>query len=506
MYYTVPGGPLSGSSTIAPDRITQSKQYPFLEYCSQYWSEHMLKAVTTFETQKVAAQVGPLQQLLELSKLFLQSKSIVTTWIEASWMFGRNPTIINAEKQMHEISLLTKLLDNEDRLACAFRGSMQSLGQLSEDLNRLNKAWGKVLQQTPNEIWEPSISGFMKSKFWVTVEGSKLTPLESGKSDEQSFFCVKSQVSADETKVGIVKVQPPDASSMNLISSKHSANGLYLLESSDEPIWRVRYELWSLESKSMIMCESFQVPTSMVPFSYMYKDNGTDDHIQTLEFLFPTSLSSNLRHASFLNIVGSIVRDTYHSTATQTPDLKSKPEMVRSVLDISLKTDPALCGTFNFDWSKFHTGFSTHMSESGEFLLVLHMLPGENHGQILNVDDITQMKLWFVRIYRNSNFDSGLGPTYSLISTIAFIPDRISRIKDRPFTFHPTLPLLSFVSGRTAWIERRDKHFGYSILTIGSSKLEVPGESVHLKNSLTFQKPAKGSLSVIWYFGCKGSI
>jgi len=500
MYYTIPAQPLSGSAQIAPDKSVQGKRYPFLEYCSQYWSEHMLKVITIVEVQGVTAEVGPLQHLLDLTKSFLHSKNIVTTWIEASWMFGRRPNIVNGDEQIRKILTPVKLSRMDDRLAESFQCSLQSLGKLSEDLNRLNKAWGKVLGQTPNEIWNPSISAFLKSKFWVTVGGSKLTPFESSESGEQSFVCIKSQISADGTEVGIVKVQPPGVSQPSVVRGVSSKSGSYPQVSPEEPIWRVRYELWSLVSRSMIMRSSFQVPGSMVPFSYMYEGNGADDGMQALEFVFPTSLSSNLRHASFLNLVASLVRDEPYAAAAQTSDMRERPKMRLSMLNISLKTEVASCGTFNFDWSRFHSGFSTHMSESGEYLLVLHTLLPDDCRQILKIDDITRANIWFVRIYRNENFDSGLGPCYSLVSAIAFKPDQISQIKDRPFTFHPTLPLLVFVSGRTVWIERMDEVFGVSILTIGTSKLGQLGSSV------TFQRPAVGSLSVIWNFSRRGNI
>jgi hypothetical protein len=166
----------------------------------------------------------------------------------------------------------------------------------------------------------------------------------------------------------------------------------------------VQYEVWSVESKTVVLRSSFHVPGSMVPFSYMYGKPGSTTAKHTLDFIFPTSLSSDLRHASFLNLVGSFVSVEVEEAQFHNPP---RLKMQLQVVDIALKTDSALCGTFNcYDWTKFHRGFSTQISESGEYLLVLNMLLADEWPHIVGVDDITEAKAWFVRIYRNENFNT----------------------------------------------------------------------------------------------------
>jgi hypothetical protein len=76
-------------------------------------------------------------------------------------------------------------------------------------LKDLNDSWADVLRSTPNEIWEPSVSAFIKSPFWMAVAGAKLTPLVSKLGDANKFICVKSQVSSSGLEVCVIKVWPP---------------------------------------------------------------------------------------------------------------------------------------------------------------------------------------------------------------------------------------------------------------------------------------------------------
>ncbi|KAI9152175.1 hypothetical protein HJFPF1_09400 [Paramyrothecium foliicola] len=174
-----------------------------------------------------------------------------------------------------------------------------------------------------------------------------------------------------------------------------------------------------------------------------------------------------------------------------------------------------------FDWCTFHPGFWTQLPELGEFLLVLNILPTGGKKQSCNSKDMPRAKMWFLRIYRNNAFGQGQGPCFTLLSSISFIPDEITELKDKPFRFHPHLPLLAFTSGPTAWNERKDQEIGVSILKF--SELEGEAKSFanlsfvrnykgsnepHLMPNLmhpTFQQQSRRARTVLWNFDKKGS-
>jgi hypothetical protein len=149
------------------------------------------------------AQRKHFTELLELTAMVPASRETVTTWIESSWTFERSPCIISRQSEANEILHIHRSDDS-------VRRNIHNLGKLSGDLEHLSREWRHVLKDSPNEIWEPSISGFLESKFWITARGSKVTMLiPNGSKHDDGFICVKSQVPADGTEIGTIKVKPP---------------------------------------------------------------------------------------------------------------------------------------------------------------------------------------------------------------------------------------------------------------------------------------------------------
>ncbi|KAL9077530.1 MAG: hypothetical protein Q9157_003359 [Trypethelium eluteriae] len=486
--HTVGVGPLSGTGHTSLDEQALAHQYPLLNYASEYLFEHMLKAVSTIGGQSANSDVCMLLPLLGLARSFLTSKKIISTWIEACWTFGRKPRISEIEDRLGDLNISERHSKLDRATIELLRQGIESLSRLAEDLTQLNHEWGKVLAETPNEIWEPSITAFLRSDFWVSVDGTKLYPLSS--SNQSQFVCLNSRNSIDGKEAAIIKVQPPAYDPLSSVSTTQT-------------VWKVRHEIWILKSMTIRACTSFQVPSSMVPFSYIWeeKDDLQDDE-PILEFLCPTTISSDLRHLTFLNIAGTLV-DEYVFSSNASKVLGQRPKMQLQTIDVSLETDREICGTFNFDWSAFHNGFWTHMSDSGKYFLVLSLLPANQSQQVNNSTDVPSAKIWFVRVYQNEDYAGQEGPSFKLMSSIAFIPDRITALKDRPFTFHPELPLLVIASGRTAWIERTDREMGVHILNIANPVAERDERPSYQRSP--FQKPPTGALTLIWNFSHKGS-
>ena len=59
---------------------------------------------------------------------------------------------------------------------------MYSLDRMRKDLERLVTHWGHILQDKPNEIWEPSVPAFLQSPFWVGTTEATLSTIGSSRS------------------------------------------------------------------------------------------------------------------------------------------------------------------------------------------------------------------------------------------------------------------------------------------------------------------------------------
>ena len=492
LYLTVKHRPLAGSSQVSLDRPVLSKQYPFLDYVSQYWSKHMLEAVKSLDPARhsITTQRKQFTELLELTAAVLGSQETITTWIESSWSFGRIPSIISREPEVNKILYIHR----SDEFV---RRNINTLRKLSEDLARLSREWGHVLKDSPNEIWEPSISGFLESNFWVTAKGSEVTMLKPNiVKHGEGFICIMSQVSVDGTEIGTIKVKPPRRTTgiiVDLDAECNPEDGV----SMEDPIWRVRYEIWQLNPHKLKICTSFHVPASMVPFPYIYKKPDVEAEEVNLQFIFPTSLSADLRHASFLNIAGTLIHGESgnNEEGQPGPTVPVRPRMQLQVIDFTLEPEDPFFRSLNLDWRKFYKGFWTHMSNSGEYLLVLHILPKEWDHAVNRSEDVTKADRWLLRIFRNTAFSTGRGPTFSFISAIVYKPDRVSEIKDRPFIFHPELPLLALSTGRTAWVKAPDSKSGFTVLSIKLSE----------RKKMNYESNGHvDALTMIWNFGRNG--
>ena len=205
LYYTIPHNPLGGSAQTTADPRYHTRKYPFLEYAVEFWSLHLLECIKKTNVADLLIKTDQLDPLIQLLPRFLSNTRAVTVWIEASWMFGHPPRIGEGSEYPRlqwQDTLSTSLgIQESSKLQKAFN----ILRHLAKDLQSLNRDWEKVLRNTPNEIWEPSISAFTQSPFWLSVTGSNITPLAL----EKESICLISRVSKDGYRLGVVRLYPP---------------------------------------------------------------------------------------------------------------------------------------------------------------------------------------------------------------------------------------------------------------------------------------------------------
>jgi hypothetical protein len=209
LIHSIPAEPLGGSTQTTPDKRFQRVRYPFLEYAAEFWSHHILESIKSLMTRSEIETDGSIDQLFNLASSFLANQQSIAMWIEASWMFNHPPQIGSGPED--------EVLSTDFEILCCLSRNQRTklmkavdiLRHLADDLTDLNKSWAGVLRATPNEIWEPSVSAFTRSEFWIAVAGARLISLASRHDDADKFICVKSQVSPSGLEMGVIKVWPP---------------------------------------------------------------------------------------------------------------------------------------------------------------------------------------------------------------------------------------------------------------------------------------------------------
>jgi hypothetical protein len=209
LIHNIPAVPLGGSPQTRPDRKMQRLRFPFLEYAAEFWSNHVLDSIKALKIASGIEVDGSIDRLFNLASIFLSNKNMIAAWIEASWMFNHPPQIGSGlEDEVLSIEFEKQCVLNSSQRA-GFLKAAEFLSRLANDLKSLNDSWADVLRTTPNEIWEPSVSAFIKSEFWIAVPGAKLTAIASKLGEPNKFICVKSQLSSSGLEVGVIKVWPP---------------------------------------------------------------------------------------------------------------------------------------------------------------------------------------------------------------------------------------------------------------------------------------------------------
>ena len=200
--FSVPARPLVAVQTQPCERRNGlHAKYPLLDYSSMHWSEHLWAALveTTDAALAGAPPLANLEHMVQLLKELIYNRDKVTMWIEASWIFGTPPRILAPDRTVHEATVSR---DDYSQLR-------DDLDTLRLDLLELNGAWSSVLCAEPNEIWEPSVPSFTKSRFWVKTTASAVRPVvQSHGAPKKRSFVVQSQISRSGNEIGIITVFP----------------------------------------------------------------------------------------------------------------------------------------------------------------------------------------------------------------------------------------------------------------------------------------------------------
>lgn len=217
LYYIgsiVPSGSLSGTPDVTAGKELIIAKYPLIQYSCNLWVEHCRIGASLLAELRGALHRTHYTTITTLANninQFLGVKEQVSTWIEASWLLGSGPStqsLVSALDHLYMSGI-------PPPTATCIESLLAKVWLFSNDLEELRKKWAAVLQETPNEIWLPSISSLTPSEFWVTVSGSAWTQLqhklncEDEAAEDEKVIMIESQTSNDSLELASVKILVP---------------------------------------------------------------------------------------------------------------------------------------------------------------------------------------------------------------------------------------------------------------------------------------------------------
>lgn len=177
-------------------------RYPLILYATHSWASHVSRAMESWSPES-ADKSDPANsskmQLVTALERFLFDRHAVTSWVELAWSSGSGPFVDSLGSISWKLSLLKD---------ATFGKATEAF---SKDIDRLNRDWRKVLEVQPHEIWEPSITAFMKSPFFIQTDQAEVVSI--AKTDYQLLstkepILIASNSSSNQSTVGMIKLWP----------------------------------------------------------------------------------------------------------------------------------------------------------------------------------------------------------------------------------------------------------------------------------------------------------
>ncbi|KAI9666614.1 MAG: hypothetical protein M1821_004550 [Bathelium mastoideum] len=286
----LPPGPLSGSSQLTPDRAQIITAYPFLQYSIAFWTRHCTTGLCSASDETgvldISRFVGPLKRIEDL----ILSKERVATWIEASWLFGVRPQLEALVSSFGQLLLL----EVEPLDAKRLEKITATLWLLSMDIQQLRKDWDLVLSETPNEIWNPSISSHAPSDLWPKAPGATWKSLRGAANQQDKAILVESHTFENSMELGLVKILVP----------RHIL-ALPQQDSRCTSGWRASYEIWSLSTSQVRFRIFLEIDPAKVQglISTGHIGHIEDEvpRLRELEFQFPVVFGDSSQHVLILD-------------------------------------------------------------------------------------------------------------------------------------------------------------------------------------------------------------
>ena len=431
----MPSGPLSGYVEEAMDRELLQARLPLLYYSALSWDYHLAQGITYCKNRPFLETIKGFPDLAKFFSRFLLSKSRITTWIEASWTFGNEPTLSDSLDALHILG--NEEISVEDPSSNLI-GICKELGILSRDLVKLAADWERLLLKRPNEIWGSSVSAFNKSEFWVNTTHTRISSLfEDDHVSEEKPMLRVSKTSANGQLVGLIEVlnkrlalssqaelawAATDIASSSVQTSLEDLSSGNAAKSDGKIGLSVRYRVNAIDNAAQSLVD-IGVPIL----------NDDVQHIQpqllqslpSCAFQFPIAFGIDLQDIVVLH---TIIR------ARQASGVYSG-EVVRRFDSQSLDFQPPGIPRLKREYqeAEYPAWYRIWLSPARHFLALT-----KRRGK---PEIVTQYAwgLWSVTVWRDKS-QPHQGPLYEPLGEIYLNSTHLG--KDGSIAFHPTLPML----------------------------------------------------------------
>ncbi|PVH88665.1 hypothetical protein DL98DRAFT_648024 [Cadophora sp. DSE1049] len=431
---------LSGDPSRRAERPRIASRYRLLPYVVQHWPTHASRGRLGNPTNFAKLSENKwFSELIQLLLRLAKDKLSVALWIEASWLFEIPPVLLGIPSQLKLVAAMIEPGDGQ-----SLADTCNTLQDFENYLIGINKQWGKILREDPQEIWLPSINGFSAGKFGLGTNAAHVTSLSSH-GDENSKAIV-SQVSNDGMKLGVIRVWPSENVKRHGIKPCHAGSFAHLSTipgqpSQEQSNWAVAYEIWSLERMCVIQTLRFEIP----PDQILEGPKTPDQRKLDQEYRFPVALSPSLRMAFIMGVIVQVqISDDSPSHNFEQQHLFD-PHCPYSDVDPQLLErlhTPQYMRRHNFESSSTRPRGpnSDHPPPHHEWLRCCFS-PSESYMTVLKGDGppgpSRLFSSWILEIYHNVSLN--LAPNYQLIARSGV---RMNPKASHPLLFHPTRPVV----------------------------------------------------------------
>ncbi|KAL2075301.1 hypothetical protein VTL71DRAFT_244 [Oculimacula yallundae] len=248
--FGLPAQPLSkelGSNATMNDL---SSAFPFCNYAALHWTGHL--EATRFDPSQTVGDSAPTTRdhfdrlLRSLSSLLSKSLNLMS-WIEASYVYGKDPPYEQLKQWLRWARSLEEL---DVPKGHDWVHLCDDIAELARYLPEIYEYWGSTLMKTPGSLWEEVIA-FTPCRLLPQTSSATIHSLitENPNSDYMStqYLCKISESSLNGRVLGVLSVWPSrDYQEFTKQKKKHVS----LRKLRDLSIgWVAKYEIWALTSE-----------------------------------------------------------------------------------------------------------------------------------------------------------------------------------------------------------------------------------------------------------------
>ncbi|KAI9830344.1 MAG: hypothetical protein M1819_005725 [Sarea resinae] len=434
--YDMPASPLGGSAENSAEKAHLESWLPLLSYAAQSWSSHIARGMQITSEKALSVGIDFCCDLTQSIEAFIKKPYNVTAWVEACWVFEKPPNIApDFEIQLKDLEHAVH--SSDDRLAL-FLWTCRKLLHLSNDLDKLDKDWGHLLEVSPHEIWGPSVTAMLKSDFLVITTATEIISLvsqedphdESRDELRKNSILIASKNSSDGSNLGVVTVWPSEEYVDALETIDHDEEWKNEASYSEvtaiaSPGWTAKYEVFILGKEKKKFFE-LEVSLPQEEVSHILEQSFRSQDRKS--FRFPVAFSHDLRQVVLLHTVATIFE-------------KPKPKLGAPKFAYSTQTIGLFGnGASELDEEDYPSWYKLSFSPNGKHLAVVkrigraEVVQSRPHGR------------WSVAIWED-HAPSLTVSKYRYVSEMKF--NTTNFLEDGSFAFHRTLSFMA-VSGDIA--------------------------------------------------------